>query len=102
MLCCWLIVVVVVVQSKRRFERDCKEAERAQLISDKIDVDNKMDGEKVLNPEYRTPKLRPLDHWSSEQLKQFITSKVKTPAQCSIQIRITVTHQMLKSAQLHT
>ncbi|KAM6892578.1 formin-binding protein 1-like [Xenentodon cancila] len=32
--------------SKRRFERDCKEAERAQHISDKIDVDNKTDGEK--------------------------------------------------------
>ncbi|XP_013877881.1 formin-binding protein 1 [Austrofundulus limnaeus] len=31
--------------SKRRFERDCKEAERAQHISDRIDVD-KMDGEK--------------------------------------------------------
>uniref|UniRef100_A0A7N8YFL1 F-BAR domain-containing protein n=1 Tax=Mastacembelus armatus TaxID=205130 RepID=A0A7N8YFL1_9TELE len=33
---------------KRRFERDCKEAERAQHISDRIDLD-KTDGEKVLN-----------------------------------------------------
>ncbi|XP_058492647.1 formin-binding protein 1-like isoform X3 [Solea solea] len=32
--------------SKRRFERDCKEAERAQHISDRIDLDNKTDGEK--------------------------------------------------------
>ncbi|XP_034027327.1 formin-binding protein 1a [Thalassophryne amazonica] len=32
--------------SKRRFERDCKEAERAQHTSDKIDFDNKTDGEK--------------------------------------------------------
>uniref|UniRef100_A0A3Q2WFG7 Formin binding protein 1 n=1 Tax=Haplochromis burtoni TaxID=8153 RepID=A0A3Q2WFG7_HAPBU len=32
--------------SKRRFERDCKEAERAQHVSDKIDLDNKTDGEK--------------------------------------------------------
>lgn len=35
------------MQSKRRFERDCKEAERAQHISDRIDLDNKTDGEKV-------------------------------------------------------
>ncbi|KAF6715631.1 Formin-binding protein 1 [Oryzias melastigma] len=33
--------------SKRRFERDCKEAERAQLVSDRIDLDNKTDGEKA-------------------------------------------------------
>uniref|UniRef100_A0AAX7W5M5 Formin binding protein 1a n=1 Tax=Astatotilapia calliptera TaxID=8154 RepID=A0AAX7W5M5_ASTCA len=33
--------------SKRRFERDCKEAERAQHVSDKIDLDNKTDGEKA-------------------------------------------------------
>ncbi|KAI3373028.1 hypothetical protein L3Q82_023475, partial [Scortum barcoo] len=33
--------------SKRRFERDCKEAERAQHISDRIDLDNKTDGEKA-------------------------------------------------------
>ncbi|XP_029295864.1 formin-binding protein 1-like isoform X2 [Cottoperca gobio] len=32
--------------SKRRFERDCKEAERAQQVSDRIDLDNKTDGEK--------------------------------------------------------
>ncbi|XP_045891012.1 formin-binding protein 1-like [Micropterus dolomieu] len=32
--------------SKRRFERDCKEAERAQQVSDRIDLDNKADGEK--------------------------------------------------------
>ncbi|XP_068617087.1 formin-binding protein 1-like [Brachionichthys hirsutus] len=32
--------------SKRRFERDCKEAERAQQISDRIDLDSKTDGEK--------------------------------------------------------
>ncbi|KAE8277251.1 Formin-binding protein 1 Formin-binding protein 17 [Larimichthys crocea] len=32
--------------SKRRFERDCKEAERAQHVSDRIDLDNKTDGEK--------------------------------------------------------
>uniref|UniRef100_A0A3Q0RMF4 Formin binding protein 1a n=1 Tax=Amphilophus citrinellus TaxID=61819 RepID=A0A3Q0RMF4_AMPCI len=31
---------------KRRFERDCKEAERAQHVSDRIDLDNKTDGEK--------------------------------------------------------
>ncbi|XP_028313676.1 formin-binding protein 1-like isoform X2 [Gouania willdenowi] len=31
--------------SKRRFERDCKEAERAQHVSDRIDLD-KSDGEK--------------------------------------------------------
>lgn len=35
------------VQSKRRFERDCKEAERAQHICNRIDLDNKTDGEKV-------------------------------------------------------
>uniref|UniRef100_A0A8C2WX95 Formin binding protein 1a n=1 Tax=Cyclopterus lumpus TaxID=8103 RepID=A0A8C2WX95_CYCLU len=34
---------------KRRFERDCKEAERAQQVSDRIDLDNKTDGEKVRN-----------------------------------------------------
>uniref|UniRef100_A0A8C7XXS7 Formin binding protein 1a n=1 Tax=Oryzias sinensis TaxID=183150 RepID=A0A8C7XXS7_9TELE len=33
--------------SKRRFERDCKEAERAQLVSDRIDLDNKTDSEKA-------------------------------------------------------
>ncbi|KAK1876210.1 Formin-binding protein 1 [Dissostichus eleginoides] len=33
--------------SKRRFERDCKEAERAQQVSDRIDLDNKTDGEKA-------------------------------------------------------
>ncbi|XP_076010088.1 formin-binding protein 1a [Genypterus blacodes] len=33
--------------SKRRFERDCKEAERAQHVSDRIDLDNKNDGEKA-------------------------------------------------------
>ncbi|KAM9391703.1 formin-binding protein 1a [Pholidichthys leucotaenia] len=32
--------------SKRRFERDCKEAERAQQASDRLDLDNKSDGEK--------------------------------------------------------
>ncbi|XP_068457796.1 formin-binding protein 1-like isoform X3 [Clinocottus analis] len=32
--------------SKRRFERDCKEAERTQQVSDRIDLDNKTDGEK--------------------------------------------------------
>uniref|UniRef100_A0A672G113 Formin binding protein 1a n=1 Tax=Salarias fasciatus TaxID=181472 RepID=A0A672G113_SALFA len=32
--------------SKRRFERDCKEAERAQQASDRMDLDNKTDGEK--------------------------------------------------------
>ncbi|XP_056275140.1 formin-binding protein 1-like [Pseudoliparis swirei] len=32
--------------SKRRFERDCKEAERAQQVSDRIDLDNKTAGEK--------------------------------------------------------
>ncbi|XP_014826274.1 PREDICTED: formin-binding protein 1-like [Poecilia mexicana] len=36
------------MDSKRRFERDCKEAERAQHVSDRIDLDNKADGEKVL------------------------------------------------------
>uniref|UniRef100_A0A3B3YLB5 F-BAR domain-containing protein n=1 Tax=Poecilia mexicana TaxID=48701 RepID=A0A3B3YLB5_9TELE len=38
--------VLGVFQSKRRFERDCKEAERAQHVSDRIDLDNKADGEK--------------------------------------------------------
>uniref|UniRef100_A0A674MVF6 Formin binding protein 1 n=1 Tax=Takifugu rubripes TaxID=31033 RepID=A0A674MVF6_TAKRU len=33
--------------SKRRFERDCKEAERAQHICNRIDLDNKTDGEKA-------------------------------------------------------
>uniref|UniRef100_A0A671V0L2 Formin-binding protein 1-like n=1 Tax=Sparus aurata TaxID=8175 RepID=A0A671V0L2_SPAAU len=33
--------------SKRRFERDCKEAERAQHVSDRIDLDNKTEGEKA-------------------------------------------------------
>ncbi|KAG7233077.1 hypothetical protein INR49_007510 [Caranx melampygus] len=32
--------------SKRRFERDCKEAERAQHVSDRIDLDSRTDGEK--------------------------------------------------------
>lgn len=40
-------VLHVFVQSKRRFERDCKEAERAQHICNRIDLDNKTDGEKV-------------------------------------------------------
>uniref|UniRef100_A0A667YML9 Formin binding protein 1a n=1 Tax=Myripristis murdjan TaxID=586833 RepID=A0A667YML9_9TELE len=33
--------------SKRRFERDCKEAERAQHYCDRIDTDSKTDGEKA-------------------------------------------------------
>uniref|UniRef100_A0A3P8VIQ1 Formin-binding protein 1-like n=1 Tax=Cynoglossus semilaevis TaxID=244447 RepID=A0A3P8VIQ1_CYNSE len=33
--------------SKRRFERDCKEAERARHVSDRIDLENKTDGEKA-------------------------------------------------------
>uniref|UniRef100_A0A673AIU6 Formin binding protein 1a n=1 Tax=Sphaeramia orbicularis TaxID=375764 RepID=A0A673AIU6_9TELE len=33
--------------SKRRFERDCKEAERAQHTSDRMDLDNKTEGEKA-------------------------------------------------------
>ncbi|XP_075879244.1 formin-binding protein 1-like [Nelusetta ayraudi] len=32
--------------SKRRFERDCKEAERAQHASDRLELENKTDGEK--------------------------------------------------------
>lgn len=42
-----LLFCLLFVQSKRRFERDCKEAERAQHVSDRIDLDNKTDGEKV-------------------------------------------------------
>lgn len=42
-----LLFCLLLMQSKRRFERDCKEAERAQHISDRIDLDNKTDGEKV-------------------------------------------------------
>lgn len=45
--CLFVVVFLLIFQSKRRFERDCKEAERAQHVSDKIDLDNKTDGEKV-------------------------------------------------------
>lgn len=42
-----LFTVFLVVQSKRRFERDCKEAERAQHASERLELENKTDGEKV-------------------------------------------------------
>lgn len=59
-----LLFCLLAVQSKRRFERDCKEAERAQHVSDRIDLENKTDGEKV---EKFTPTSLTLTHKHEHQ-----------------------------------
>uniref|UniRef100_A0A8D3C234 Formin-binding protein 1-like n=1 Tax=Scophthalmus maximus TaxID=52904 RepID=A0A8D3C234_SCOMX len=51
--------------SKRRFERDCKEAERAQHVSDRIDLDNKTDGEKAAQHKHQA---------AEESRKDYVTS----------------------------
>lgn len=46
-------MAVLCLQSKRRFERDCKEADRAQQYFEKMDADinvTKADVEKVRGP----------------------------------------------------
>ncbi|XP_069581069.1 formin-binding protein 1-like isoform X1 [Brachyistius frenatus] len=59
--------------SKRRFERDCKEAERAQHISDRIDLDNKTDGEKRCSLKARqTAQLK--QQAAEESRKDYVTS----------------------------
>ncbi|XP_024119861.1 formin-binding protein 1 isoform X1 [Oryzias melastigma] len=59
--------------SKRRFERDCKEAERAQLVSDRIDLDNKTDGEKRCSLKARQTAQQ--KHQAAEESrKDYVTS----------------------------
>lgn len=46
----WILKLCFSLQSKRRFERDCKEADRAQQYFEKMDADinvTKADVEKV-------------------------------------------------------
>ncbi|XP_037536075.1 formin-binding protein 1 [Nematolebias whitei] len=59
--------------SKRRFERDCKEAERAQHISDRIDVDNKMDGEKRCSLKARQTAQQKQEA-AEDSRKEYVTS----------------------------
>ncbi|PWA29935.1 hypothetical protein CCH79_00020548, partial [Gambusia affinis] len=54
--------------SKRRFERDCKEAERAQHISDRIELDNKADGEKARQAAQQKQQA------AEESRKEYVTS----------------------------
>uniref|UniRef100_A0A8D0CW11 Formin binding protein 1a n=1 Tax=Sander lucioperca TaxID=283035 RepID=A0A8D0CW11_SANLU len=54
--------------SKRRFERDCKEAERAQQVSDRIDLDNKTDGEKARQTAQQKKQA------AEESRKEYVTS----------------------------
>uniref|UniRef100_A0A096MBC0 Formin binding protein 1a n=1 Tax=Poecilia formosa TaxID=48698 RepID=A0A096MBC0_POEFO len=54
--------------SKRRFERDCKEAERAQHVSDRIDLDNKADGEKARQVAQQKQQA------AEESRKEYVTS----------------------------
>uniref|UniRef100_A0A3P8VGI4 Formin-binding protein 1-like n=1 Tax=Cynoglossus semilaevis TaxID=244447 RepID=A0A3P8VGI4_CYNSE len=53
--------------SKRRFERDCKEAERARHVSDRIDLENKTDGEKVWTAQQK-------QQAAEESRKDYVTS----------------------------
>uniref|UniRef100_A0A3P9D004 Formin binding protein 1 n=1 Tax=Maylandia zebra TaxID=106582 RepID=A0A3P9D004_9CICH len=59
--------------SKRRFERDCKEAERAQHVSDKIDLDNKTDGEKRCSLKARQT-AQQKQQAAEESRKDYVTS----------------------------
>nr|XP_020450843.1 formin-binding protein 1-like isoform X4 [Monopterus albus] len=54
--------------SKRRFERDCKEAERAQHVSDRVDLDNKTDGEKARQTAQQKKQA------AEESRKEYVTS----------------------------
>ncbi|XP_034052508.1 formin-binding protein 1-like isoform X1 [Gymnodraco acuticeps] len=59
--------------SKRRFERDCKEAERAQQVSDRIDLDNKTDGEKRCSLKARQT-AQQKKQAAEESRKDYVTS----------------------------
>uniref|UniRef100_A0A8P4K738 Formin-binding protein 1-like n=1 Tax=Dicentrarchus labrax TaxID=13489 RepID=A0A8P4K738_DICLA len=59
--------------SKRRFERDCKEAERAQHVSDRIDLDNKTDGEKRCSLKARQT-AQQKKQAAEESRKDYVTS----------------------------
>ncbi|XP_040007600.1 formin-binding protein 1-like isoform X1 [Xiphias gladius] len=59
--------------SKRRFERDCKEAERAQHISERIDLDNKTDGEKRCSLKARQT-AHQKQQAAEESRKDYVTS----------------------------
>ncbi|XP_034450877.1 formin-binding protein 1-like isoform X1 [Hippoglossus hippoglossus] len=59
--------------SKRRFERDCKEAERAQQVSDRIDLDNKTDGEKRCSLKARHT-AQQKQQAAEESRKDYVTS----------------------------
>lgn len=52
----------VALQTKRRFERDSKEAERAQHMCDRMDVDNNVDAEKVATKHHTLCSLAVLAH----------------------------------------
>eukprot|EP00064_Thunnus_orientalis_P020113 superscaffoldBa00005363_g20244 len=54
--------------SKRRFERDCKEAERAQHVSDRIDLDTKTDAEKARQTAQQKQQS------ADESKKEYVTS----------------------------
>ncbi|KAM7415422.1 hypothetical protein PAMA_017777 [Pampus argenteus] len=54
--------------SKRRFERDCKEAERAQHVSDRINLDTKTDGEKARQTAHQKHQA------ADESKKEYMTS----------------------------
>ncbi|KAM3867866.1 formin-binding protein 1a [Diretmus argenteus] len=59
--------------SKRRFERDCKEAERAQHNFDRIDIDNKTDGEKRCSLKARQT-AQQKQQAAEESRKDYLTS----------------------------
>ncbi|XP_040898311.1 formin-binding protein 1-like [Toxotes jaculatrix] len=59
--------------SKRRFERDCKEAERAQHASDRIDLDSKTDGEKRCSLKARQT-AQQKQQAAEESRKDYVTS----------------------------
>uniref|UniRef100_A0A3B4V1I2 Formin-binding protein 1-like n=1 Tax=Seriola dumerili TaxID=41447 RepID=A0A3B4V1I2_SERDU len=61
--------------SKRRFERDCKEAERAQHVSDRIDLDSKTDGEKKQQAaeESRKDYVTSLNQFNQDQHQHYHT-----------------------------
>ncbi|XP_054867588.1 formin-binding protein 1a isoform X4 [Amphiprion ocellaris] len=59
--------------SKRRFERDCKEAERAQHVSDRIDLDSKTDGEKRCSLKARQT-AQQKQQAAEESRKDYVTS----------------------------
>ncbi|KAM9858045.1 formin-binding protein 1a [Aulostomus maculatus] len=59
--------------SKRHFERDCKEAERAQHISDRTDLDNKADGEKRCSLKARQV-AQQKQQAADESKKEYVTS----------------------------